>query len=148
MVELLFQLQQDEDGWPPVAVEGLWCEAVGSLYRVQTCPLFVKGISVGDLIDVQCADEHEVEAFTVSKPSDNTTVWIIFLDPDVIEKSLQQLRSVGCNTTGPLEGWTTKLCSVDVPAGVEMSVVDAIVHPLEQMARVAVAFPSYRHPEG
>jgi len=145
VVELLFQLEQDEDGWPPVAVEGLWCEPQDSSYRVQTCPLFVKGVSVGDLIEVEQDQQGEVLSFTVLRPSENSTVWVIFWDESKIEPTLAELRALDCDTTGPLGGWKTKLCSVNVPRSVSLTEVDALLEPLEELEQIAVAYPSNRH---
>jgi hypothetical protein len=142
---LLFQLHEDEEGWPPVAVEGLWCEPLDGLYRVQTCPLFVKGLSIGDLIEVQQDAQHEVAAFTVVQPSGNSTVWVIFWVEPIDEPTLHQLRSAGCETIGPLGGWKTALCSVNVPAEVSFGEVDAILQPLEESGRASAAHPLHRH---
>ena len=78
----------------------------------------------------------------------NGTVWLIFWDRSAIDAALQTLRSLGCNTTGPLEGMEAKICSVNVPASVEFTKVDAVLEPLEQSERIAVAYPSYRHTDG
>ena len=148
MIALSFQLQQDEDGWPPAAVECLWCEPQGDHYRVETCPLFVKGISVGDLIDVQKDDQGDVVSFCVVRPSKNTTLWIIFWDESKVEPTLQELHKLDCDTTGPLEGWKTKLCSVNVPSSTSMTDVDALLEPLEELEQIALACPSNRHDKG
>lgn len=50
LVELNFTLKPNEDDWPPYAVEGLWCRREGATFRILTCPLFVKGLGVDDLI--------------------------------------------------------------------------------------------------
>jgi hypothetical protein len=147
MIELLFQLQQDEDGWPPVAVEGLWCEPLNGHYRLQTCPLFVKRLSIGDLLAVELDAHEEVHEFKVVEPSANTTVWIMFWDESVLENTLEQLRLIKCDTTGPLTGMETSHCSVNVGAHIDMSDVDEILQPLEGAEQIAVAYPSYRHPD-
>jgi hypothetical protein len=148
MVELLFQLPQDDDGWPPVPVEGLWCEPLNGDYRLQTCPLFVKRLSVGDVIAVEMNENGDVQDFTVIEPSNNTTVWVMFWNGSILEGVLDQLRSIECDTTGPLQGWETPLCSVNVAAHIDMSKVDAILRPFERAEQIAVAYPSYRHPDG
>lgn len=147
MIELLFTLRQDEEDWPPVAVEGLWCEPSEDYFRVETCPLFVKGLSIGDTIDVQQDERGRVESFEVVTPSENSTVWLMFWDRTAIDSTLRELRSIGCDTSGPLEGMEAKVCSANVPASVAFAKVDALLEPLEQSDRVAVAHPSHRHPD-
>jgi hypothetical protein len=144
VIELLFQLEQDEDGWPPVAVEGLWCEPHDGSYRVETCPLFVKGLSVGDLIDVEQDERGEVLSFDVVRPSRNSTVWIIFWDESKVEPTLAELGFLDCDTTGPLGGWKPKLCSANVPGNVSLNDVDAALEP-QELGQIAVAYPSNRH---
>ena len=41
------------DEWPPVAIEGVPCIQVEGGYRIETPPLFVKGLSVGDVISAE-----------------------------------------------------------------------------------------------
>jgi len=53
-VELHFRLKMDDD-WPPVALEGVPCSQVPGGYRVEAPPLFVKGLSCGDIISVALA---------------------------------------------------------------------------------------------
>jgi hypothetical protein len=48
-VELVFALAPEE-GWPPVATECLPCMRSGDGFRILVAPLFVKGVSVGDVI--------------------------------------------------------------------------------------------------
>jgi len=147
MRELLFSLEQDEDDWPPFAVEGIWCQPSDGLYRVKTCPLFVKGLSVDDAIRVKQDDHGDVRSFSVIAPSGNSTIWLIFWDRSAIDVTLQQMRLTGCQTTGPLEGMEAKLCSINVPANIDFAEVDALLKPLEASERVAVAHPSHRHPD-
>ena len=148
MVELFFQLQQDEDGWPPVAVEGLWCQSLDDgHFRVETCPLFVKNVSVGDVITVQHDEQGEIVSHTLVTPSENSTLWIIFWNDGGVEPTLQKLRSLGCDTA-TLEGYEPKLCSVNVASSIAMPDVDAVLAPLEEAKQIAVAYPSFRHDDG
>jgi hypothetical protein len=51
-----------EDNWPPFASETLPFEACGQGYRLLTAPLFVRELSVDDVLEVELADKNEVES--------------------------------------------------------------------------------------
>ena len=57
--QLTFTLEIDDD-WPPVAVECLPFERVANGYRALSVPLFVKDLSVGDVIAPEFNDHGEV----------------------------------------------------------------------------------------
>lgn len=49
LVRVRFQLHQDEDGWPPVASEGVWAVPLGGgLVRLDNIPWFVRDAASGD----------------------------------------------------------------------------------------------------
>jgi hypothetical protein len=145
-VELSFLLEVDDDGWPPVAVEWLWCRKEGKLYRVLTCPLFVRGLSAGDVISVALNDKDQVESFDVEDPSDRSTIWLIAQDQDVREDVLSRLRALGCNTARGTQAFLS-LSSVDVPGALDIAAVDEVLGPLERTGQISVAYPSFRHEE-
>lgn len=133
-----------EDGWPPVASESLPCLRVGAGYQVQTAPLFVRDMSVGDVLDVVADADGNVEKWKHLDRSPRTTVWLLRLrHPNGIEEALAAFRALGCNTVA-LD--SVGSYAVDVPVDVGMTGIDAILDGLEPDA-VAVAFPSMRHPE-
>ncbi len=37
-----------ENGWPPVAVEHVWCERIGAIYQLKNVPCFIEGLALGD----------------------------------------------------------------------------------------------------
>lgn len=55
-VELKFPLDVEDD-WPPVAVEGLPFDVALGGYVATVPPLFVKDLSVGDVIAVEIGDD-------------------------------------------------------------------------------------------
>lgn len=47
-IKVLFHLEQDEDGYPPFSIEGLWCKkASNDTYIVDNVPFYTYGISLG-----------------------------------------------------------------------------------------------------
>jgi hypothetical protein len=48
---VVFELEVDEDGWPPVGGERVWAFDLGDdLYRIDNVPWFVRDLAVGDVV--------------------------------------------------------------------------------------------------
>jgi hypothetical protein len=62
-VKVIFELPQDEDGWPPAGSEGLWAVPVTpDVVRLDNTPFFVRGVATGDLIRVRRGDDGQLQA--------------------------------------------------------------------------------------
>ena len=143
MTELNFALDV-EDGWPPVAIECIPYTGTGGGYRIDAAPLFVKNISVGDVISVEEVSPENVTAWTHVSRSKRTTIWLLRMgEPHDIPNILEELRSLDCNT---LQLAQLGCYSVDVPAECPIAKVDACLARLDK-SRVAIAYPSFRHLE-
>jgi hypothetical protein len=60
LVHVIFPLQADEHGWPPVRTERMWASAVGpDLHRLENAPWFATGVAEGDIVrtELRAADE-------------------------------------------------------------------------------------------
>jgi hypothetical protein len=143
-VEIPFALAV-KDGWPPVSVEHLPCVVVANGYRIATPPLFVRGISLDDVVQCELAPGNGCAfSFTHVEKSDHTTIWLAGQRAlGAIEAALPQLQALGC--------WTVRcdafgVFAVDVPGAVAMERVEAVFDALEA-AGAAIAIPSFRHPK-
>jgi hypothetical protein len=141
--ELHFVLDVEDD-WPPVSIEGVPCTPIKDGYRVEMPPLFVKNISVGDIIAVTRDGEGNVSSWSHIEKSCSTTVWLLrMVSTDGIEEVLRDLRKLNCNTVQlPQYG----CYAVDVPEECAIHDVDACLSKLDTKC-VAVAYPSFRHKE-
>lgn len=132
------------DGWPPVAVESLPFRLSTDGYHALVAPLFVKDISVGDVISAQLDHENLVESWQHLVRSGRTTIWLLRLkQPNRIDLVLTELRAIECNSVG-LDA--VGCYAIDVPETVPIDSVDAVLSTLDSDS-VAVAYPSMRHPE-
>jgi len=144
-VSLAFPLEVEE-GWPPVAVEWLPFRVADEGYVATVPPLFVKDLSVGDVIEVRLEAGDQVQSWLHVARSGRTTIWLLrmqcssTIDIDLV---LAELRALGCNTVGLEEAGAY---SVDVPDSVPIETVDFALAKLDSDS-VAVAFPSLRHAE-
>ncbi|MEZ6037649.1 MAG: DUF4265 domain-containing protein [Planctomycetota bacterium] len=131
------------DGWPPVSVECLLVESVGDRHRLLSPPLFVKGLSVGDVLCCQVDPVNGlVFEWSIVERSGHSTFWLARLrDTEAIAPALIALRVLGCHT---VSADAVGVWSVDVPGDVPIEAVDAILDGLPEL-EVAIACPSSRH---
>lgn len=88
-IKVLFHLEQDEDGYPPFSIEGLWCKkTVNNTYIVDNVPFYADGISLGDEIYVS-EEDGEYHFQSIVKPSGNSTLRVHFND-----KRMQEVRDI------------------------------------------------------
>lgn len=134
-----------EDGWPPVALECLPFRVVPEGHLALVPPLFVKDLSVGDVIHVtREAGDGRVLSWRHVARSGSSTVWLLRMRrSETIDAVLTELRDVRCNTVRLDD---VGAYAIEVPPEVPIAIVDAILAHLDSDA-VAVAFPSMRHDE-
>lgn len=141
---LTFLLDVD-DGWPPVGAENIPVRPVNDEFEVLHPPLFVKGLSVGDVIQVSGNEAGEVSSWNHRSRSGHSTIWILRLKAtQEIENLLANLRAMGCLTVGG--NMKIGAYSIDVPPTLQLEKVDVVLSGLDTES-IAVAYPSLRHPE-
>jgi len=131
-----------EDGWPPVAVEHMWCEKSDAVYELQNAPFFLHGLAVGDKF---MAEPDSVNGcifdFTVVGTSGHSLVWVIDKADLQLEKYKPELLSLGCS----IEGFPAfKLHAIDVPASVSTESASAVMDRLAALG-FNLAYPVWRH---
>ena len=133
-----------EDEWPPVSIEGVLVTAVEGQFRIETPPLFVKGLSVGDILNVNFDSEKNVTSWQHVSRSNRSTIWLMRLsEPANIEKTLDELESHHCQV---IKLPSLGSYSIDVPESCEMKIIDECLAQLNE-DKVAIAYPSFRHPD-
>ncbi|GEM_PF-3153130 len=143
MNELNFLLERDDD-WPPVSHECLPCIKISDSYKIDDAPFFIKGLSVGDIIDVKFNEKSEVIDWKIIDKSKRTTIWILRLSIESTEhilNVLSELRNQKCNTS---ELSQFGMYTVDVPEDLDIGYIDKCLESFDR-SKVAVAFPSFRH---
>ncbi len=138
MKYLIFRLEV-EDGWPPVAAEGIPCSEGHAGLRITVPPLFVKGLSVEDEIEVIDESEGQVLSWRTNKTSGHSTIWVM-PNKCQIEDALEELRSLGCNTSVFPGG---VVYAIDLPPHLSPSEVDRRLEPLRP--QVTLVYPAWRH---
>jgi hypothetical protein len=79
LVHVIFPLEVDDDGWPPVDSERMWASVVGAdLYRLENTPWFATGVAEGDIVQAKARADGEWPFFVeVAEWSGNCTIRII-----------------------------------------------------------------------
>lgn len=119
--------------------------SVGRRFEILHPPMFIKDLSVGDVIDATVNDLGQVEAWCHHTRSEHTTIWLLRLKESCeIESCLAALRALGCFTVGGSPHLGSY--AIDVPPALRIEVIDEVLARLDA-ERVAIAFPSMRHAE-
>ncbi len=114
-VKILFDLEQDEDGYPPASAETLWAVPVGEgLFKIDNIPFFVLGIAVGDV--VSAVPEEGVFRFKdVVQTSGHGTLRVVVHDPSDVPAVHALFKQMGCSTE---QSHLPRLIAIDVPPSV------------------------------
>ncbi len=122
--KILFELQQDEDGYPPDKWESLWAyETAPGLLKIDNIPIFVKGISNGDIV---AAERHgdQFQFKQLIQRSANSVFRLYLSDPSDASAVRQRFRELGCESE---QSDIPKLIAVDIPGSVRMKPVAALL---------------------
>ena len=133
------------DGWPPYGSECLPFKVVPGGLKLLVPPLYVKKLSVGDVIAATEKD-REVRSWEHVRPSNHTTIWLLAIHGDAnrdIKRALKRLNALGCLTS---HNDDIAVSAVDVPPNVPMQSVDAELASLDP-DEIGIAYPSFRHAE-
>ncbi len=129
-----------QNDWPPVSVEWLWFVPTADGMKLQSCPLFVSELSVGDEIIVELDEDSCVRKWHHRERSHRSTVWVLRVSSTADPAHLAPLRELACNTS-----WSSQVgvASVDVPPEVDISRFDEVIESLRSSGW-AIAYPSWR----
>ena len=121
-VKIAFEMEQDEDGWPPATVETLWAIDLGNgQYKIKNIPFFAPLLSCDDIVSVERKYDDMLYFKEKIKNSNNSTIRIIFYDKESINSVYQQLQKFGCSIEGGSD--YKHLTAVDIPGNVKFKEV-------------------------
>lgn len=83
-VKIRFNLDKDEDGYPPFTSERLWARKLDDdLYEIDNIPFFVRDLSLGDRISVDAAAPGGLVYRGTRERSSNSTIRVFIIREDV-----------------------------------------------------------------
>ena len=120
-VEIVFPVEQQDEQYPPVSTESLWCIPVDEVnaYRVDNIPFYVREISLGDLVEAgKVAGSIVFQRLLAKAP--NSTVRVFVYDTDSVDVVQDRLHALGCSTErSDIPG----LISVSIPNSTDVTMV-------------------------
>lgn len=141
-VKIYFNLDQDEDDYPPVAVESLWAEpgAVEGEFIVDNVPFFIRDVTMGDAVVVREEDGCRWFNGVISR-SHNSLIRVVFFDRNCIEEVGKSLATMGCSTEFSREH---NLMAVNIPGETELTDVQAYLKSEAESGRLDYEEPILR----
>lgn len=116
---VVFELEADEDGWPPVRSERVWAHALGEdHYRIDNPPWFVPDLAVGDIVRASTPHPESDPVFQeMVERSDHVTVRIIVFKDGPLGGQLQPVFDAFTPFGVHCEGaHQYRIVALDVPA--------------------------------
>ncbi len=135
-VKIVFPLEIDDDGFPPIASESLNARAEEDGFILDNTPFFVTGIGLGDLVHAHpIPNQPGTFMFAnVLRSSAAKSISIIFLAHDIVEDVLQTLKARGCiceyGDFGARE--PLRMLAVSVPASCDYKAIAEYLAELEE----------------
>ena len=140
MEKVLFALEV-EDGWPPVATEGVWCERVNGNYKLKNVPFFISGLAMDDTFTAEpdAVNEHIFE-YEILKESGRSVVWLMNNKRLDISEFIKKIKALGCR----YESLTQySLGAIDVPPSIDVTQFYQAIDEYEAKG-LDFAFPVWR----
>jgi hypothetical protein len=130
--KIVFQLEQDEDGYPPAGYEGVWANwLVGNQYVLDNIPFFIRDATLGDTVETEQRDDELFYVRTIAE-SGNSLFRVVYYAQDDIEELRAGLEELGCLTE--LNG-VHCLISINIPPEARLQAVQAFLHEGFQLKR-------------
>lgn len=142
-VRIHFQLEQDEDDYPPVAVETLWAQPgeIEGEYVIDNIPFFVRDATLEDTIAIR--EEDGLRWFDrVIRSSGNSLIRVICYDRGYVPTVRDHLAALGCSTE---YAGTHNLIAVNIPEGVNLDSVLEFLDQESKAERIGYEGPLLRH---
>jgi hypothetical protein len=141
--KIVFELEQDADGYPPDKWESLWgYEKENGYYCIDNIPFYAKGISSGDVVAV-VPTEGRLQFERVVHPSGNSVVRLYVSDVSDMQATRDSFRELGCESelhSNP------KFVAVEIPSAVTAYPVDELLEAGAKSGRWEYEWGVLRHP--
>ncbi len=111
---MLFQLEPDEDGCPPISVEGLWVRpTLSGNVVLDNIPFYAKGVAPGDELSISMNSQDEAWFAQLVKPGGKSVFRVHATSDEEIAKIREELLDLGIPSEVDRK---TRLIALEVPA--------------------------------
>ena len=131
-VKVLFDLEQDEDGYPPASAETLWAIQVGEgLFKIDNIPFFALGVALNDVVSAE-PEEGVFRFKDVVHDAGHSTLRVVVYDPSDVPAARKLFHDMGCSTE---QSHLPKLFAIDVPPSVSLEEVRRVLSAGQEQER-------------
>lgn len=117
-VKVFFELEPDEDGYPPCSCESLWAEKVGeNSFKIDNIPFYARDVSLGDVVYAPPSSDGSVYKKHMER-SENSTIRVILFDGQDTSPLFDMLKKCGCEYEG---GVPKDLIAVNIPPSADLN---------------------------
>ena len=130
LVHVVFPLDVDGEGWPPVGSERVWAQGLGDdTYRVDNTPWFVRDLAAGDIVRAVARDETSWPTFVEKiEWSGNYTIRVIPFPAGALQGSLQAVLDLFTPHGADGEGAAQfPIVALNVPPSADIAAVHALL---------------------
>ncbi len=140
-MKVYFDLQPDENGYPPAESEFLWCTPTKhGTYLIDNIPFFVRDISVGD--EISAEKGRRLQFTGLLEKSKNSTVRVLMKKPARTAGLRKQLSDLGCGTELMDE---LSLVAVSIPPDAQISEALAFLDKEAEKGLIGIEESSVRY---
>lgn len=138
--KIIFELERDEDGFPPISVEMLNATSLGDgRFRLQNAPFFAENISYNDIVKATPTGVSGQFRFEeVIEPSEFASISIIILDSSMDEFLMELIRGFDCVVEYGEFG-VYRVLAVAIPDATNYALLREKLRLLEDGEQVSVA---------
>ena len=139
-LKIFFDLEIEEDGWPPIGVEILNGTILSkNKMRVENTPFFIWEIAAGDIVQVAPREkENEFSFQGLEETSGNTSISIIVRNHSLIDNIRKKMESFKCYCEFGEIGHT-KMLALSIPREVDYSPIRLELDALEARGDISYA---------
>jgi Domain of unknown function (DUF4265) len=123
--KILFYLERDEHGYPPVEIESLWALPHDEGYELDNIPFYANGVALGDIVSAEPDAGGALVYQSVVRRGGHSTYRIFLLEPgpDEPQRAVDCLRAHGLGVERDVPG----LLAIDIPPNVSLEGAEALL---------------------
>jgi len=116
LVKVLFRLERDERGWPPIDVEGMWAKRTAAdEYTLHNIPFYARGVASGDVVATVEIDGNLYFRETL-RQGGHGTIRVLLKSESQADGVIARIESFRCGCES-----AERLVAVDVPPKMRVS---------------------------
>jgi len=123
--KIIFSLERDEHGYPPVEAESMWATLRDDGYELDNTPFYAKGVALGDVVLAEPDVDGALVYRRVTRRGGHSTyrVYLLAPGPNDPQSTADYLRAQGLRVEYDL----ASLLAVDVPPTVSLADAETVL---------------------